>query len=104
MVVKIVSDDGVVTNINKDTTTQLFAGYYVDEVADLTVRKGHIVTKTFKLQLENSKATKLELVSRLVGDRNLPAYKSTTSASEAHTRGFGLLINSAGGPSIDKKG
>ena len=103
LVVKIVSDDGVVTNINKDTTTQLFAGYYVDEVADLTVRKGHIVTKTFKLQLENSKATKLELVSRLVGDRTLPAYKSTTSTSEAHTRGFGLLTNSAGGPSIDKK-
>ncbi len=103
LVVKIVSDDGVVTNVVKDTTTQLFAGYYVDEVADLTVRKGHIVTKTFKLQLENSKATKLELVSRLVGDRTLPAFKSTTSTSEAHTRGFGLLTNSAGGPAIDNK-
>jgi hypothetical protein len=63
LVVKIVAEDGTVTNIVKDTTTQLFAGYYVDEVADLTIRKGHIVTKTFKLQLENSKATKLELVS-----------------------------------------
>ena len=38
----------VVTNVTKDQTVQLFAGYYVNEVADLTIRKGHIVNKTFK--------------------------------------------------------
>ena len=90
LVVKIVSEDGSVTNINKDTTTQLFAGYYVDEVADLTVRKGHIVTKTFKLQLENSKSTKLELISRLVGDRSKPVYRSINANTDASSNKFGI--------------
>ena len=102
LVVKIVAEDGTVTNIVKDTTTQLFAGYYVDEVADLTVRKGHIVTKTFKLQLENSKSTKLELISRLIGDRNKPAYRSFT-AGEANTNGFGIGLNDQGGAAVDTK-
>ncbi len=90
LVVKIVAEDGTVTSITKDTTTQLFAGYYVDEVADLTVRKGHIVTKTFKLQLENSKSTKLELVSRLIGDRSKPVYRSINTSSNANTNKFGI--------------
>lgn len=103
LVVKIVSEDGTVTNVAKDTTVQLFAGYYVDEVADLTVRKGHIVNKTFKLQLENSKATKLELVSRLVGDRTKPAYRSSAVNSTENSNGFGLELNDAGGDAVDRK-
>ena len=103
LVVKIVDEDGAVTNVVKDATTQLFAGYYVDEVADLTVRKGHIVTKTFKLQLENSKATKLELVSRLVGDRTKPAYRSVNAASVASQNGFGIATNDQSGTTVDRK-
>jgi hypothetical protein len=104
LVVKIVAEDGTVTNIAKDTTTQLFAGYYVDEVADLTVRKGHIVTKTFKLQLENSKATKLELVSRLIGDRTKPVYRSFGStAGDPFDNNFGVGVNDQGGTGIDVK-
>ena len=105
LVVKIVSEDGTVTNIAKDTTTQLFAGYYVDEVADLTIRKGHIVTKTFKLQLENSKATKLELVSRLLGDRTKAVYRSFNNDAnlDAHSNDFGIGLNDQGGAGIDNK-
>jgi hypothetical protein len=103
LVVKIVDEDGTVTNVTKDQTVQIFAGYYVNEVADLSVRKGHIVNKTFRLQLENSKASKLELVSRLVGDRNKPAYRSSASASTEATNFFGIDINDAGGESPDKK-
>ena len=104
LMVKVVSEDGSVTNINKDTTTQLFAGYYVDEVADLTVRKGHIVTKTFKLQLENSKSTKLELVSRLIGDRTKPVYRSINVNTEANAKGFGIANESGSGiTSADSK-
>jgi hypothetical protein len=104
LMVKVVSEDGSVTNINKDTTTQLFAGYYVDEVADLTVRKGHIVTKTFKLQLENSKSTKLELVSRLIGDRTKPVYRSINVNTEANAKGFGIANESGSGiTSVDTK-
>jgi len=105
LVVKIVDEEGTVTNIAKDTTSQLFAGYYVDEVADLTVRKGHIVTKTFKLQLENSKATKLELVSRLIGDRTKPVYRSFTSNNDlpASSNNFGIGLNDQDGAGIDNK-
>ena len=102
LVVKVVNEDGTVTNIAKDTTSQLFAGYYVDEVSDLTVRKGHIVTKTFKLQLENSKATKLELVSRLIGDRTKPVYRSFGD-TVANTNAFGIGLNDQGGAGVDTK-
>jgi hypothetical protein len=103
LVVKLVAEDGTVTNVSKDQTIQMFAGYYVDEVADLTIRKGHIVNKTFKLQLENSKATKLELVSRLVGDRNKPAYRSSAGNSTESSNKFGLALNDSNADSFDKK-
>lgn len=88
--VKLVSEEGTVTNINKNTNNKIFAGYYSEEVADLTIKKGHIVTKTFKLLLENTNATTLELIARIVGDRDLPAYRSSSSASDAVTNGFGI--------------
>jgi hypothetical protein len=90
LTVKLVSEEGTVTNINKNTNNKVFAGYYSEEVADLTVKKGHIVTKTFKLLLENTNATQLELIARIVGDRDLPAYRSSSSASSAVINGFGI--------------
>lgn len=103
LVVKLQAEDGTITIIKNNTVNQIFAGYYVDEVAELSVKKGHIVTKTFKLFLENTKATQLELVSRLTGDRNTPAYKSSTAASTITTNGFGVLTNDQGGSGIDSK-
>ena len=91
--VKLVSEEGTSININKNTNNKIFAGYYTDEVADLTVKKGHIVTKTFKLLLENTKATQLELISRIIGDRGLPAYRSSLSSSNIPLNGFGIDIN-----------
>tara|TARA_B110000240_G_C13513627_1_gene461744 strand:+ start:11467 stop:15171 length:3705 start_codon:yes stop_codon:yes gene_type:complete len=103
LIVKIVADDGTVTNVVKDQTIQLFGGYYVDEVADLTIRKGHIVNKTFKLLLENSKASKLELVSRLVGDRSKPAYRSSAASSTESSNNFGLALNDNNAANFDIK-
>lgn len=103
LVVKIMDEDGTVTVINNGTKNQIFAGYYADEVASLTVKKGHIVTKTFKLLLENTKATKLELVSRLVGDRNLPAYRSSAAGSAIADNGFGVTLNDSGANDTDNK-
>jgi len=88
--VKLLSEDGTVININKNTNNKVFAGYYTDEVADLTVKKGHIVTKTFKLLLENTNATQLELIARINGDRTLPIYRSSDSTSTAVINGFGI--------------
>jgi len=103
LVVKVMDEDGTVTIINNGTKNQIFAGYYTDEVASLTVKKGHIVTKTFKLLLENTKATKLELVSRLVGDRNLPAYRSTAAGAAIADNGFGVRLNDNNIPDTDVK-
>ena len=103
LIVKIMDEDGTVTVINNGTKNHIFAGYYTDEVASLTVKKGHIVTKTFKLLLENSKATKLELVSRLVGDRNLPAYRSTGVNGTIANNGFGVIENDSGSEEADDK-
>lgn len=101
--VKLVAEDGTVTVISNNTTNKVFAGYYVDEVAELSVKKGHIVTKTFKLLLENTKATELELISRISGDRTLPAYRSSASGSDIATNGFGTLINDQGLADVDSK-
>ena len=103
LVVKIMDEDGTVTVINNGTKNQIFAGYYTDEVASLTVKKGHIVTKTFKMLLENTKATKLELISRLVGDRNLPAYRSSAAGSVISDNGFGVRLNDNGVTDTDNK-
>jgi hypothetical protein len=87
LAVTLVAEDGTTTEINRNTNNKVFAGYYVDEVADLAIKKGHIVTKTFKLLLKNTRATTLELIARITGDRDLPAFKSTDSAVDG---GFGF--------------
>ena len=103
LIVKLQDEDGTVTIIKKDTTNQIFAGYYVDEVAELSIKKGHIVTKTYKLILENTKATKLELISRLTGNRNEPAYRSSASGDAVPTNFFGILNNDQGIGNTDSK-
>ena len=90
--VRLEFEDGTSQIIQNNTTNQIFAGYYTDEVSNLQVKKGHIVTKTYKLILENTKATALELVSRLIGDRQLAAYNSGTNP--ATFNGFGVAPGS----------
>ena len=101
--VKLVAEDGTVTVINNNTTNKVFAGYYTDEVAELSIKKGHIVTKTFKLLLENTKATELELISRISGNRDLPAYRSSVNGSDISNNGFGTIINDQGTNDVDSK-
>lgn len=103
LLVKITAEDGTVTIINKNTNNQIFAGYYVDEVAELSIKKGHIVTKTFTLLLENTKATQLELISRISGERVKPAYRSSANNSIAGINGFGNVSNDLGLADIDDK-
>jgi len=80
--VRLEFEDGTSQEIQNNTVNQIFAGYYTDEVADLQIKKGHIVTKSFKLILENSKATALELISRLTGDREVQAHASGAAPSD----------------------
>lgn len=74
--VNIEDEDGSVTKVTNNTTVKLFAGYYVNELPE-TDYKGHIVTKNFKIQLSNTKATDLELIARMVGDVTKPVYASS---------------------------
>lgn len=85
--VRIIDEAGNVTNVTNNSTVNLFAGYYVDELPD-TNFKGHIVTKNFKIELSNTKATNLELIARIIGDTELPAFISTSGQF------FGLGIGS----------
>ena len=74
---KIIDEDGEVTLVQNNSTAKIFAGYYVDEKpGDET--KGYIVTKNFRVELHNTKASDLELCARINGNLNQPAYVSST--------------------------
>jgi hypothetical protein len=92
--VELVDETGNVTRIQKNTVNKIFAGYYVDEIKGLQVQKGVVVTKNFKLILKNTRATTLELVSRIAGTRTLPVWHSSNSGA------FGTNPNAT---SIDSK-
>jgi hypothetical protein len=78
LLVQIIDEDGNVTPVTNNSKVKLFAGYYIDEVP-ATNSKGFIVTKNFKINLSNTKATNLELIARILGDIEQPAYSSTAS-------------------------
>lgn len=78
--VRIIDEEGNVTPVTNNSTVQLFAGYYVNEIPT-TNGKGAIVTKNFKIELSNTKATDLELIARIIGDTTKPAPVSTTQTT-----------------------
>lgn len=63
-------------NVQNNTIIKVFAGYYTDFQSGLGAneKKGAIVNKLYKILLENSETTPLELVSRIPGGmgENLP--------------------------------
>lgn len=68
--VSLIDDRGDIITLNKDTLTRVFAGFYSVEVNDLDDPRGAIISKTFFINLSNSKQSILELVSRIGGNRN----------------------------------
>jgi hypothetical protein len=78
LLVRIIDENGNVTPVTNNSTVQLFAGYYSQEIPAVN-GKGAIVTKNFKIELSNTKATDLELISRIVGDTTLPAPVSSSN-------------------------
>jgi hypothetical protein len=90
LVVKIIDEDGSATPITNNTRVKLFAGYYVDEIPTEDF-KGSIVTKNFRIDVSNTKASDLELISRVIGDTTKEVYASTT-------------YNPFGIPNIDNSG
>lgn len=74
--VRLIDEDGNVKPIKNNTKNKVFAGYYINELPE-TNAKGFIVTKNFKIELSNTKASNLELIARITGDRQEAAYTST---------------------------
>lgn len=54
--------------IKPDTNIKYFAGNYKDDVKDLDIKKGVIVSKTYSLRLTNVNASNLELYARQYGN------------------------------------
>ena len=78
LVVQIIDELGNAKLVKNNSTLKLFAGYYVNELPEANF-KGHIVTKNYTIQLSNTKASNLELVSRLIGDVEKAAPTSTAN-------------------------
>ena len=74
---KIIDEDGEVTLIKNNSTAKIFAGYYVDEKPS-NESKGYIVTKNYRIELHNTKASDLELCARINGNLKQPAYVSSS--------------------------
>lgn len=84
--IKIIDEDGEITLVKNNSTAKIFAGYYVDE-APTGETKGYIVTKNYRVELHNTKASDLELCARIVGNLKQPAYVS----SSQQEYGLGLI-------------
>ena len=67
--VKIKDPSGNIINVKNGDVVNLFSGYYEDVIAELPIndRKGAIITTVYKLIIENSENSPLELLSLLPG-------------------------------------
>ncbi len=70
--VSIIDSDGNSLDVANGDTIDLFAGYYKDLIKDTTggtviYNEGAVITKQYAISIQNTSATKLELVSLLFG-------------------------------------
>ncbi len=90
--VSVIDDKGNASEISNGDTLKLFAGYYRDEIKDTSTgtpiyNNGRIITKQYIISIENTSATKLELISALMGGIEQPATFSdpvTNPTSDYH--------------------
>lgn len=78
LLVQIIDEDGNTTPVSNNSKVKLFAGYYINEIP-VDNGKGFIVTKNFKINLSNTKASNLELIARILGDTETAAFSSTNT-------------------------
>jgi hypothetical protein len=70
--VSLIDDQGNETEVKNGDTVNLFAGYYRDQIKDTSgtsviYNEGKIITKQYVIQIQNTSATALELISTLKG-------------------------------------
>ena len=85
LAIYLVDADGNVTNIGRNSTTEIFAGYYRDLITTGTgtsavLDHGAIITRAYTIRIENSAATPLELASYMPGGMGERVDDSTPAA------------------------
>lgn len=81
MVTTLIDDQGNVTNLRRNTTTKVFAGFYSQEVDGLDDPRGAIVSKTYFINIGNKSQTVLQLIARITGNRRRMVKQSENPAS-----------------------
>lgn len=79
IVVSLVDSEGNVTPINKNSCTEIFAGYYSDDVKQLDDPRGAIISKTYYINISNSEDTPLRLISKFSGNRSVKVDNSVVA-------------------------
>lgn len=78
--ITIEDDLGNVYDVSNGSTISINAGKYIDELDKVNgTKKGHIVTKNYKVKISNSKTTPLELISRIIGAFDEPVNSSVNN-------------------------
>ena len=80
--VSIVDDQGQEYPVTNNSTVQIFAGNYRDQVASLPIKKGVIITNKYFIKISNSIASVLELYSREFGNRYIPITSSYSNGED----------------------
>jgi hypothetical protein len=76
LIVRIIDESGTEYKVENNTTINLFAGNYKDEVSQLTIKKGAIISKNYFIKIFNDSASSLEMYARYWGSRNFRVQES----------------------------
>jgi hypothetical protein len=81
LIVRIVDEQGTEYKVENNTTVNLFAGNYKDEVSQLTIKKGAIISKNYFIKIFNDSASSLEMYARYWGNRIFKIQESWSSGA-----------------------
>lgn len=63
-------NNNVIATVNNSDTIEIFAGYYQEQVSELSIPKGEIITKNYYVVIDNLSESDLELLSYVPGAPN----------------------------------
>ena len=89
----LVDDTGNTYNLRRNSTTQIFAGFYAQEVKALDDPRGAVVSKTYFINIGNRSQTALQLLARVTGSRTRMVKQSENPASYTAGGDVSNLIN-----------
>lgn len=76
----LVDDAGNTFSLRRNAITNIFAGFYSQEVDGLDDPRGAIITKTYFINIANTAQTTLQLISRVTGGRARMVNQSENSS------------------------